>query len=131
MIEAHFDNAFGSVFAARRFVRHAMGGVPADVAAVVTTIVSELASNAVLHAATGFDVRVHRSANAVTVEVTDEGDGRPEPRVAAVTDPSGRGLVIVGALAERWGVVEHGDLGGKTVWARVGLPSSLTWRSSR
>ncbi len=83
-------------------------------------LVSELATNAVVHANTDFSVSVHISAGRVYVEVRD-GDRR-EVDVAAEREISelaisGQGLRIVGRLAGSWGtrVEDH----GKVVWFSV------------
>ncbi|MCI3272375.1 ATP-binding protein [Streptomyces sp. 7R015] len=88
-------------------------------------IVAELASNAVLHGRVpGRDFRlrlkVHADRGILRVEVTDaRGD-----RIPQIHDPvgdeaeSGRGLRIIDAYADRWGV-EEAPAGGKTVWAEL------------
>jgi signal transduction histidine kinase len=77
--------------------------------------VSELVTNAVTHTDDGGEVRIWvPSAEHVRLEVEDTGDGLP---AVPVTPPEvgGRGLAIVEAVSERWGVdrLEH----GKVVWA--------------
>jgi anti-sigma regulatory factor (Ser/Thr protein kinase) len=81
-----------------------------------TLLASELATNALLHARTGFTVGLsHRPDGSIRVSVRDTGIGRPRPRPAGPLDGSGRGLAMVEALATEWGA----DLspGGKVVWA--------------
>jgi anti-sigma regulatory factor (Ser/Thr protein kinase) len=80
-------------------------------------IVTELATNAVLHASSGFTVDVSSSPHAVRVAVHDASPARPERRDASPVATSGRGLGIVAALANRWDV-ESVDA-GKTVWAEL------------
>ena len=80
-------------------------------------ITSELSANAVLHARTDFRVTL-RSVGLGHLRI-EVGTGRPrmpspaEPHQAA----SGRGLVLVGALATSWGNQVVGD--GKVVWAEL------------
>ncbi|MEU5716731.1 ATP-binding protein [Streptomyces sp. NPDC020403] len=91
-------------------------------------IVAELAANAVLHGRVpGRDFRlrlsVHRDA-VLRIEVTDARGERLPPSpgtvVAAVDGESGHGLLIVEALADRWGIdVEPASC--KTVWAELAL----------
>lgn len=80
---------------------------------------SELATNAVLHGApTGGQVlvRVELHTTVVRIEVHDSGNGTPTKRKARSTDDNGRGLLLVSAVADHWGVEErHGP--GKCVWA--------------
>jgi anti-sigma regulatory factor (Ser/Thr protein kinase) len=78
-------------------------------------LVSEVVTNAVRHGGSSRPVEVHASWNAeVRVEVCDQGDGfTPVPRQRAPDDPGGFGLLLVGSLADRWGVETDG---GTTVW---------------
>ena len=80
-------------------------------------VVSELATNAVLHARPGaFTVRVERHDTWVHVEVEDAGGawGTPEP------DGRPHGLDVIAALARVWGRVQ-GDTAGCVVWARIDI----------
>ncbi|MFH9420941.1 ATP-binding protein [Streptomyces sp. NPDC017529] len=93
-------------------------------------VVGELAANAVL-AATGpgrrIEVRFALGDGTLRVEVSDAGDGAPAVRAPGSLDEHGRGMVLVDALAEDWGVrARHGV--GKTVWAvfEVVGPDPLT-----
>ena len=79
-------------------------------------LVSELVTNAVLHAGTEIEVNVVVRFDAIRIEVTDLGVDLPQ-RWVHEDDTSGRGLPIVEALACTWGVVELG--GGKTVWCEL------------
>jgi Anti-sigma regulatory factor (Ser/Thr protein kinase) len=115
-VTARFPARPASVSAARRFVTETL--VEAGMTSVVDDArlsISELATNAVVHAGTDFSVTIHISAGHLYVEVRD-GDPRDlvvqrEPRNVAL---SGRGLGIVGRLADSWGsrVEDH----GKVVW---------------
>ena len=97
-----------------------------DVAADAAVLASELVANAVRHANAlpngEFKVAWNVTDADVTIAVTDggarSGDG-PRVRATAPNDTSGRGLAIVAALADDWGV-EHAD-GTSTVWARLAL----------
>jgi len=100
-------------------------GVPLDRA---PQIVAELAANAVTHGRVpGRDFRLTLYVVAATlrIEVTDtRGDElpriTPESTLADAESESGRGLLLVDALADRWGVAE-GARPRKTVWAEVRL----------
>ncbi|WP_344921214.1 ATP-binding protein [Streptosporangium oxazolinicum] len=64
-------------------------------------------------------------ARGVCVRVTDHGSGWPRPLDLGEDASHGRGLAIVGALADRWGVVPvEADGGGKTVWVAWGVSRS-------
>ncbi|MDX3804334.1 ATP-binding protein [Streptomyces sp. AK04-3B] len=89
-------------------------------------LVAELAANAATHGRLpGRDFRLALLARAATlrIEVTDtRGDDVPHryPSAPAPDAESGRGLLLVGALADRWGV-ELGPVPRKTVWAELDL----------
>lgn len=86
-------------------------------------IVGELAANAVTHGrVSGRDFRLllYVVGDTLRIEVTDtRGDRLPCPQHSATDAESGRGLLLVEALADRWGVVP-GPPPRKTVWAEVG-----------
>ncbi|MFI1186758.1 ATP-binding protein [Streptomyces californicus] len=93
-------------------------------------ILSELLSNACRHGrplgrpddAGDGDIRAAwrvDTAGALTVEVTDGGGPtRPAPATPSVTARGGRGLNIISALAQEWGVRDDAP-GEVTVWALV------------
>ncbi|UYQ63662.1 ATP-binding protein [Streptomyces peucetius] len=104
--------------AAREFAREALtawewGAGAGD----VTLCVSELAANALVHGVPpgrGYLLRMwlYEQGCALRVEVHDSGYGRP--RVRRPEGESGRGLLLVDALADRWGVGPREP--GKVVW---------------
>jgi anti-sigma regulatory factor (Ser/Thr protein kinase) len=117
-----FSSEAASVTGARRFALEVLGPVGSPVDDAVALMVTELAANAVRHAASHFTVDVDRGSTEIRVEVSDIGPGRPEVRSPAPTEPSGRGLRIVEALADAWGVVPApGAAVGKTVWFTIAL----------
>jgi anti-sigma regulatory factor (Ser/Thr protein kinase) len=84
-------------------------------------LVSELATNAVLHARSDFEVTVLRSEGHVRVEVFDQNTRLPSFAVAPPDAYSGRGLMLLRELASAWGVESHSDI-GKTIWFEVPTP---------
>lgn len=97
------------------------------VEAEVLLVASELVANAVVHARTALQLSYRAEDGNILVGVCDGNRGDlhlnplPEPSASAgrhlsALVPGGRGLVIVDALADEWGVTETGD--GKWVWAR-------------
>jgi len=79
--------------------------------------VSELAANAVSHAATTFRVDVSDECGALHIEVCDTGNSAANVTIPDTSDvgrPGGRGLQIIEALAARWGVRHHRR--GTLVW---------------
>ena len=102
---------------ARRFVSGTVGTwVDDDVIEAARLVVSELVTNAIRHAGTAIEVGVVRTLDGLRVEVWDSAATLPVPRGATLSDESGRGLEIVDAVAQSWGV-EPGPDGGKWVWA--------------
>jgi anti-sigma regulatory factor (Ser/Thr protein kinase) len=116
-----FENSPVAVARARRFVADEVTGVPADVAAEIAIMVSELATNSVRHTATAFSVSVDRTASRIRIEVTDTGTGVPTVRSPGALEPSGRGLRIVRELADAFGIDDVPGGPGKTVWFVVDL----------
>jgi anti-sigma regulatory factor (Ser/Thr protein kinase) len=78
-------------------------------------IVTELATNAVIHAHSPFSVTVQARESEVLIAVEDHDTSVPRPGELSVLAPSGRGLQIVASLSRRWGIERVA--GGKSVWA--------------
>jgi len=80
-------------------------------------IVSELATNAVIHGGSPFRGTIERGARVVRIAVEDVGPGLPHRRRMPDDALSGRGVAIVEELAHRWGCdLTHG---GKAFWAEL------------
>ena len=98
-------------------------GVPSDALDMIVLVASELVGNAVRHtgvSASGLiDVDWELDPNGITVCVSDTSPKLPLPRQPEPHETSGRGLAIVAAVADDWGV-DTGP-GGKQVWAHVGF----------
>jgi anti-sigma regulatory factor (Ser/Thr protein kinase) len=114
--QSHFEPTSDSVTAARHSIRGTLGGLPDGVVERVELIVSELATNAVRHARTPYDLTV-QTGSVVRIAVRD---GSPVPPSIQHPDPTaigGRGLLLVDHFSDRWG----SELipGGKVVWAEV------------
>ncbi|MFJ6855056.1 ATP-binding protein [Streptomyces sp. NPDC091271] len=125
-----FTMRFSSTPRGARLARRLAGerldawGVPygSDAHDALLLTVGELSSNAVRHGhVSGRDFRLRLSAEgtAIRVEVTDtRGECLPTPADPASPDQEGgRGLLLVAALADRWGWYPCADGPGKTVWA--------------
>jgi anti-sigma regulatory factor (Ser/Thr protein kinase) len=115
-----------SVRAARRFVSGFLDDYHVDIRDTVVLLVSELVSNAVEHGGphgptSTVGVEVDVRPDRVRVEVTDAGASEPVVGNGSVHRPSGRGLLLVEALAGRWGCSRLPV--GKTVWFEVVIPS--------
>ncbi|MFF4408862.1 PAS domain S-box protein [Streptoverticillium reticulum] len=85
-------------------------------------LTSEVLTNAICHATGPIQLRVRRGTDELTVEVTDRSPQPPQPRLAEVGDESGRGLLLVDALADSWGTrpVDR----GKTIWFTLRLTAT-------
>lgn len=111
---------------ARRFVRAELAESPLDVDTAVL-LVSELVTNAVLHARSPFRVLVEPRAEAIRVEVHDGSPVPPRMHMFAPTSATGRGLRLLDRLAQTWGVTPMSD--GKCVWFEVGPAEITAWES--
>lgn len=105
-----------SVAASRGFVDRALADLPDDRRESAVLMMSELATNAIVHAGTGFEVTIDRSPAELRVAVTDVGGGEPQVQTPSSSEPHGRGLQIVTRLADDWGMSDNPDRSGKTVW---------------
>ena len=85
--------------------------------------VSELVTNAVVHAGTSIELRVHVSDTSLRVEIADHSPHSPAARSHAVTAVTGRGLHLVDSSVDRWDIETHAE--GKTVWFEIGEPLHL------
>jgi anti-sigma regulatory factor (Ser/Thr protein kinase) len=106
---------------ARHATREALAAWQLDrLADPALLLVSELVTNAVRHAAAG-DVPVTLTLRArgiwLRIEVQDGDPNWPRPRVPAGLEESGFGLVLVDAMASKWGVGATAT--GKSVWAEL------------
>ncbi len=95
----------------------------ADTAELCT---SELATNAVLHAQSPVLLAASLLPHGVRIEVEDESPGLIRVGSLEGDGERGRGLAIVDALTECWGVDQHA--GGKTVWFELHRPGAATAR---
>ncbi len=125
--------ASGIVPLARDFTRQALhdwGWLPAAnadrraAAEDVLLVVSELVTNACLHAEGPEELRVGCNGKVLRLEVSDRGTGQPAPRTPhRAGRPGGHGMFIVQRLCMEWGVVRVPGAPGKVVWAELAAPS--------
>ena len=90
-------------------------GLPAEVAENALLVVEELVANVVDHARTPFRLTVDHTGPALHIAVHDGCPGQLHARPFSACAGRGRGLVLIAALASRWGCDRTS--GGKTVWA--------------
>ncbi|MEV5549169.1 ATP-binding protein [Streptomyces sp. NPDC052309] len=97
-----------------------------DASSTVALVVGELAANAVRHGRVrghdfGLVLELDASAGLIRIEVADAAAEKRLPVAAPSSIPegeSGRGLLLVDTLAERWGTAPRSPV-GKTVWAEL------------
>jgi anti-sigma regulatory factor (Ser/Thr protein kinase) len=106
-----------SISAARRLVNGRTSSLDSQQRKDVALMVSELVTNAIVHGVGTISLRIDVKADAVRVEVADDGNVAlaPSPEPGA---HGGWGLRIVEQLADDWGVLE----GSTKVWFQLGRP---------
>ena len=111
--------AADSVRTARRFLRETLATWDAEpLEWTASQVLSELVTNAVLHAGTPVTVALAlRPDGRLRLEVTDGSPRIPQQRRYGRQATTGRGIALVAGLAADWGV-EHRS-GGKTVWCEM------------
>ncbi|WP_409472732.1 ATP-binding protein [Streptomyces sp. HC307] len=119
---------------ARRLVSHRLNdwGHPYTTPTneTLTLITAELTANAVRHGhvpGRDFHLRLTATADTLRIEVTDTRTEKHPTPASTPTPPapdaeSGRGLLLVAALAHDWGVTPRPTAPGKTVWAELHAP---------
>ncbi|NUK48830.1 ATP-binding protein [Streptomyces lunaelactis] len=97
----------------------------AEIEDMALLVLSELVTNAVRHAHVSpgreIETRFQLAGDGLRIEVHDSSDVRPHMRASVSDSECGRGLVLVGVLADQWGVSERGGI-GKSVWALMSVP---------
>lgn len=106
-----------AVTAARMFVRERLHGRPLELIEAAELMTSEVATNCVLHAHTDFELAID-AEDEIRIEVSDQGPGRPKLLSPGARQLTGRGLRIVDAMADAWGVDPATQ--GKSVWFTLG-----------
>jgi len=83
----------------------------------VSLLVSEVVTNAILHARSDIELNLVNHGARLRIEVRDGTGGEPAVRRFRDDAASGRGLAIVERLATAWGVTHLTD--GKLVWFEI------------
>ncbi|MEP6623563.1 MAG: ATP-binding protein [Acidimicrobiia bacterium] len=84
--------------------------------------VSELVTNAIVHAPGPISVRVQRGPTGVRIEIGDCSSRAPRMGVPTPDRSGSRGLPIVAVVADEWGWDGDRDDAGKRVWCTIGSP---------
>lgn len=117
---------------ARRFARDVLAGLGAHGESLdrAELLVSELVTNAVVHAGTAAWLSVSACDGVARIEVEDGGGGRVAQRQPGDLHPKGAGygLWLVDSLADSWGV-DHGRAKTKKVWLSLAIPGPVTARA--
>jgi anti-sigma regulatory factor (Ser/Thr protein kinase) len=121
-VSGHFSQVFIPVPEAVLAVRHFVTGVlrlwrEEAMVPDAELVASELATNAVQHAASPFRVSVDRSIGVVCIAIQDAVDDRAEQQHPSSDEMGGRGMAIVDSLSRRWGC--DALVSGKVVWAEL------------
>jgi anti-sigma regulatory factor (Ser/Thr protein kinase) len=114
------DHDLEMVGVARRELRHWLHELGCTTAEDATLVLSELVTNAIVHAHAGCTIEMKHDDHCLRLEVRDPS---PTPPIIGVEQPhdiGGRGLHIVEAIANAWGWEPTSD--GKTVWANLDAP---------
>jgi anti-sigma regulatory factor (Ser/Thr protein kinase) len=106
-----------SVPQARRFVADQLADLPTETVDIARLLVSELVTNAVLHARTEISLTVDRGNSSVSIQVADANPLLPVVRTHGTDAGTGRGLRVLERMASRWG--SHNVEGGKIVWFEI------------
>jgi anti-sigma regulatory factor (Ser/Thr protein kinase) len=99
---------------ARTRVRDLVTSWPAECVATLQVLVDELVTNAILHARSEAELSATIEGHRARIEVRDLSPRMPTALHYGRSSLTGRGLHLVAALADRWGV--DGVPGGKIVW---------------
>lgn len=107
-----------SVGRARRLLRESLTAWSLDnLEFAASQALTELATNAVIHARTAFDVLLESNNGTLRVCVDDRSQRLPVQRSYAIDAATGRGLRLVNRLCRSWGVERTAD--GKRVWFEI------------
>jgi anti-sigma regulatory factor (Ser/Thr protein kinase) len=105
---------------ARQYVTSRFAAWPVELVQVTVLLTSEVVTNAVVHGRGPIQLLLVEDGDRLRVEVTDAEPRLPDgPGKPAEQDESGRGLLILDRLADRWGSHPRRTTPGKVVWFEV------------
>jgi anti-sigma regulatory factor (Ser/Thr protein kinase) len=124
---SRFSPVLASVPQARRFLREVLHGWHAQTFEWgASQVLTELVTNAVLHAGTEIEVTVSLEGDQLRIQVADGSARSPLARPHRDSSTTGRGMAMVEALSRSWGTAE--TAAGKVVWALVDADEVATQR---
>jgi anti-sigma regulatory factor (Ser/Thr protein kinase) len=117
----HLDRELAMIRVARNALRRWLDERRCTNVEDALLVLSELVTNAMVHARTGCTIEVQHHDDVLRVEVRGPSPAPPTPGSARPNDLGGRGLRLVAAIAETWGW--EPTAGGKRVWAQLSAPA--------
>jgi anti-sigma regulatory factor (Ser/Thr protein kinase) len=113
----HLPSDVASLGEGRRFVARTLRDWNVEESRIqpVLLVANELVANAIVHARSAPVLSLAESSGGdLLLRVSDESRALPVPQAPTVDDDGGRGLILVEALSDRWGI--DTDARGKSVW---------------
>lgn len=104
---------------ARHLLQQTCAHLEPAVRADACLILTEIVTNALVHARTMITVAIECGDTAVAVAVTDNSSQLPLPEHPDDLQESGRGLLLIDRLATAWGYDTSSDGQGKVIWFRI------------
>ena len=122
-IARQLDDSARSPAVARRFTSDVLREWDLDdLVDIALLVVSEVVTNAVAHTVGVARIALVRDPRFLRIEVSNSSEHSPRVRQVDDDATSGRGMFIVDALAEEWGIERQTN--GKTLWIRLALPGA-------
>jgi PAS domain S-box-containing protein len=94
-----------------------------DLCETAELVISEVVTNALVHAGTEVEVAARVGQDGVRIEVSDGSTHFPTTKNYANLAATGRGLLLLEQVVDRWGVEPHDQ--GKTVWFELGTAEEV------
>jgi anti-sigma regulatory factor (Ser/Thr protein kinase) len=119
-----------SATVARQVTRkHLAVSCPSEAVEIAALLVTELVTNAVLHARTAIVLAVDCAPGRVFIRVADRSASVPRHRTYGTDAATGRGIALVDELATSWGVERSPH--GKAVWCEIDFPVATPRRDAK
>ncbi len=112
----HLASDVASLGEGRRFVARTLRDWDVDESRIepVLLVANELVANAIVHAQSAPVLSLEESGTDLLLRVSDGSRMLPVPQAPTTHESTGRGLLLVEALGDRWGIDTHAE--GKSVW---------------
>jgi anti-sigma regulatory factor (Ser/Thr protein kinase) len=126
-VTVHLQRSVSEAKRARALVEDVCDGLGADFVCTAQLLTSELVTNAVQHGSGRIRLELRRVPHGLRVDVIDQSPTEPVPPAQA--SPTSRGLRVVNAFADRWGVVPMHN--AKSVWFSLHQPAAAPMPAPR